>query len=55
VLEGEQFLNEMRPDGTSRAIHRRKGDYALAAGDAFLHDEWGGAGRALRFATGIVS
>ncbi len=42
VLKGEQFLNEMRPDGTTRATHRRKGDYALAAGDAYPHDEWGG-------------
>lgn len=42
VLEGEQFLTEMQPDGTTRAIHRKKGDYALAAADALPHDEHGG-------------
>lgn len=42
VLEGEQFLSEMLPDGTTRFIHRKKGDYALAAGDAHPHDEYGG-------------
>ena len=42
VLEGEQFLKEMSPDGTTRSIHRRKGDYALAPADAHPHDEWGG-------------
>lgn len=42
VLEGEQFLNEMRPDGTTRLVHRRKGDYAIAPADAHPHDEWGG-------------
>ena len=42
VLEGEQFLKEMAPDGTTKSVHRRKGDYALAPGDALPHDEWGG-------------
>ncbi|HVY07687.1 MAG TPA: hypothetical protein VHB46_17055 [Burkholderiales bacterium] len=42
VLEGEQFLEEVQPDGTKRSIHRRKGDYALAAADAHPHDEHGG-------------
>ena len=42
VLEGEQFLKEALPDGTVRHVHRRKGDYALAAADAHPHDEHGG-------------
>ena len=42
VLEGEQFLTEMLPDGTTKKIHRKKGDYALAAADALPHDEHGG-------------
>ena len=43
VLEGEQFLAEMLPDGSTRNVHRKKGEYALAAADALPHDEWGGA------------
>ena len=42
VLEGEQFLKEMLPDGTTQSIHRKQGDYALAAADAHPHDEHGG-------------
>ncbi len=42
VLEGEQFLEEMRPDGTTRSVHRKQGDYALAPADAYPHDEHGG-------------
>ncbi len=42
VLEGEQFLTEKLPDGTTRSVHRKKGDYALAAADAHPHDEHGG-------------
>lgn len=42
VLEGEQFLTEMLPDGTTKSIHRTKGDYALAEADAHPHDEHGG-------------
>jgi hypothetical protein len=42
VLQGEQFLTEMLPDGTTKIIHRKKGDYALAAADAHPHDEHGG-------------
>ena len=42
VLEGEQFLEEMLPDGTTKHVHRRKGDYALAPADAHPHDEYGG-------------
>lgn len=43
VLEGEQFLVETLPDGSTREIHRRAGDYALAGADAHPHDEYGGA------------
>ena len=43
VLEGEQFLTEMLPDGKIKSIHRKKGDYALAPADAYPHDEHGGA------------
>lgn len=42
VLEGEQFLKEMLPDGTVHSIHRKRGDYALATADAHPHDEHGG-------------
>ena len=42
VLEGEQFLKEMSPDGTTRSVHRSKGEYAFALADALPHDEWGG-------------
>ena len=42
VLEGEQFLKEMLPDGTTKSVHRKKGDYALAPADAHPHDEHGG-------------
>ncbi|MEM7407670.1 MAG: hypothetical protein AAF458_20430 [Pseudomonadota bacterium] len=42
VLEGEQFLSEMRPDGTTHEVHRKKGDYALSQADALPHDEYGG-------------
>lgn len=43
VLEGEQFLTEQLPDGTTKSVHRKKGDYALAATDAHPHVEHGGA------------
>ena len=42
VLEGEQFLEEMLRDGTTRSIHRKKGNYALAPADAHPHEEHGG-------------
>ena len=42
VLEGEQFLEEKMPDGTTKSIHRKKGDYALSPADAHPHDENGG-------------
>ena len=43
VWEGEQHLMEKLPDGSTKAIHRKKGDYALAAADAHPHDEHGGS------------
>jgi hypothetical protein len=43
VLEGDQHLIEKLPDGVTNAIHRKKGDYALAGADAHPHDEHGGA------------
>ncbi|UCD69652.1 MAG: hypothetical protein JSW48_06210 [Betaproteobacteria bacterium] len=42
VLQGEQFLEERLPDGETRRVRRRKGDYALAPADAHPHDEYGG-------------
>ncbi len=44
VLEGEQHLWDLHPDGT-RGKHRvrRAGDYALTVGDALPHLECGGA------------
>ncbi len=42
VLQGEQFLTELLPDGTSREIRRPQGTYALAPADAHPHDEHGG-------------
>lgn len=42
VLDGEQHLLEWQPDGTTRRVQRKRGDYALAAADALPHDEWGG-------------
>lgn len=42
VLDGEQHLLEQQPDGSTKAISRAKGDYALAAADALPHLEHGG-------------
>ena len=43
VLEGEQFVTDQMPDGTmGKTVYRKKGDYALAAGDARPHIERGG-------------
>lgn len=42
VLEGEQHLRELQPDGTVKTISRKAGDYALAAADALPHVEGGG-------------
>ena len=42
VLEGEQHLIEMQPDGSTKAIARKAGDYALSSPDALPHIECGG-------------
>ena len=42
VLEGEQHLVELQPDGSTKAISRSAGDYALASPDALPHLECGG-------------
>ena len=43
VLEGEQHLWDLRPDGTRGPERvRRAGDYALSTGDALPHFERGG-------------
>ena len=50
VLEGEQHLWDVHPDGT-RGEHRvrRAGDYALSTGDALPHLERGGDAGGLVF------
>ncbi len=50
VLEGEQHLWDLHPDGT-RGEHkvRRAGDYALTVGDALPHLERGGAEGGIAF------
>jgi hypothetical protein len=50
VLEGEQHLWDVRPDG-SLGEHRvrRAGDYALSLGDALPHLERGGAQGGIAF------
>ncbi|MCH9670256.1 MAG: hypothetical protein K0U93_02295 [Gammaproteobacteria bacterium] len=42
VLEGDQYVTDLLPDGTTKTVHRTQGDYALAAADAHPHDEYGG-------------
>lgn len=42
VLEGEQHLLEMQADGSTKAISRKAGDYALSSPDALPHVECGG-------------
>ena len=42
VLEGEQHLQELRVDGSTKIVSRKKGDYALSPGDARPHLEHGG-------------
>jgi hypothetical protein len=50
VLEGEQHLFDLRPDGTRLAPRvRRAGDYALSVGDALPHLERGGPDGGLAF------
>lgn len=42
ILEGEQHLEEVQPDGSIKDIVRKAGDYALARLDALPHSERGG-------------
>jgi hypothetical protein len=50
VLEGEQHLWDLHPDGTRGAPRvRRAGDYALSTGDALPHLERGGPDGGLVF------
>ena len=42
ILEGEQHVTEIRPDGTTETVIRKKGNYALASTDALPHLERGG-------------
>jgi len=50
VLEGEQHLWDLHPDGSRGAERvRRAGDYALSVGDAHAHLERGGAEGGLVF------
>jgi hypothetical protein len=50
VLEGEQHLFDLYPDGTRGAPRvRRAGDYALSTGDALPHLERGGSEGGLVF------
>ncbi len=43
VLEGEQHVTETAPDGSTKTVVRKQGDYAMAAADALPHLERGGA------------
>jgi hypothetical protein len=50
VLEGEQHLRDIHPDGSRGPERvRRAGDYALTVGDALPHLEHGGAEGGLVF------
>ncbi len=50
VLEGEQHLWDLHPDGTrGEPKVRRAGDYALTVGDALPHLERGGAEGGITF------
>ncbi|MBH63731.1 MAG: hypothetical protein CL569_15040 [Alphaproteobacteria bacterium] len=42
VIEGEQHIDEIQPDGSIRSTVRKKGDYAFAEADALPHNERGG-------------
>ncbi len=42
VLDGEQHVTDVLPDGPGATVSRRKGDYALAPADALPHLEHGG-------------
>jgi hypothetical protein len=49
VLEGEQHLDELRPDGEGSHKVRRAGEYHLTAGDPYPHLERGGPDGAVVF------
>ena len=42
ILEGEQHLEQLMPDGSVKQIVRAKGTYALSGGDDLPHLERGG-------------
>lgn len=42
VLDGEQHVTDIHPDGTRATVSRKQGDYALAPADALPHLEHGG-------------
>jgi len=42
VLDGEQHVTDVLPDGKRSTVTRKKGDYALAPADALPHLEHGG-------------
>ncbi len=50
VIEGEQHLWDLHPDGTrGEPVVRRAGDYALSVGDALPHLERGGTEGGIAF------
>ncbi|MEI8001321.1 MAG: hypothetical protein WCI50_08210 [Actinomycetes bacterium] len=49
VLEGEQHLDELRPDGTRVHKVRRAGEHHLSTGDPYPHRERGGSDGAVVF------
>ena len=42
VLQGEQHLQEQRPDGGTKKVVRKAGEYAISGRDALPHLETGG-------------
>jgi hypothetical protein len=42
ILQGEQHLEEQLPDGDTRTIVRKAGEYAITGRDALPHRETGG-------------
>ena len=42
VLDGEQHLEQLKPDGSTEKIVRKAGEYALSGGDDLPHMERGG-------------
>ena len=45
VLEGEQHVTETLPDGLTKTVVRKKGDYALAGSDDAAYGAWRTRGR----------